>query len=204
MSPHLSSPRVDRRRLDHAPPRLDRRRRWPGRRHRSLAPAPGEAGGSPRSGRRLSARPDGRAFVLFVWLYRPDPAMGLSLAPAGRMTKPDGRATDDLATLPALRPSHPDAAPLTAEPPNRLASRFEPLVAYLPGVWLAGSIATLAMLATGLVGVERLRRSSRPLEADAIAGDAAPWPIPSASPAASAWRSATGLARPCSSASCGP
>ncbi|MGO9466313.1 MAG: M56 family metallopeptidase [Isosphaeraceae bacterium] len=108
-------------------------------------------------------------FVLFVWLYRPDPAMGLSLAPAGRMTKPDGRATDDLATLPALRPSHPDAAPLTAEPPNRLASRFEPLVAYLPGVWLAGSIATLAMLATGLVGVERLRRSSRPLEADAIA-----------------------------------
>ena len=39
----------------------------------------------------------------------------------------------------------------------------------MPGVWLSGSLATLALVATGLVGVERLRRSSRPLETDAIA-----------------------------------
>ncbi|MHC5538313.1 hypothetical protein ACYOEI_08800, partial [Singulisphaera rosea] len=38
---------------------------------------------------------------------------------------------------------------------------FEPFVAILPWVWLAGSATTLLLLTTGFVGVERLRRSSR-------------------------------------------
>ena len=54
--------------------------------------------------------------------------------------------------------------------PSPFLSRFEPLVGYLPGLWLSGSLMTLALLATGLIGVEGLRRSSRPLEAGAIAG----------------------------------
>ena len=35
---------------------------------------------------------------------------------------------------------------------------------YLPWFWLCGSLSTLVMLATGLVGVEQLRRSSRLVE----------------------------------------
>jgi beta-lactamase regulating signal transducer with metallopeptidase domain len=37
---------------------------------------------------------------------------------------------------------------------------FNLVVPFLPWFWLAGSLSTLAMLATGLIGVERLRRSS--------------------------------------------
>ena len=39
---------------------------------------------------------------------------------------------------------------------------------YLPAFWLAGSLSTLFMLATGLIGVHRLRRSSRILETGEI------------------------------------
>ena len=35
---------------------------------------------------------------------------------------------------------------------------------YLPWIWLCGSLSTLVMLATGLIGVEQLRRSSRLVE----------------------------------------
>ena len=38
------------------------------------------------------------------------------------------------------------------------------VVPYLPWFWLCGSLSTLVMLATGLVGVEQLRRSSRLVE----------------------------------------
>ena len=38
------------------------------------------------------------------------------------------------------------------------------LVAYLPWFWLCGSLLTLVMLATGMIGVEQLRRSSRLVE----------------------------------------
>ena len=87
---------------------------------------------------------------------------------AGRVAATAGRATVDAARLPALDLRRPGdglpAAPALAP----LSARFEPMVAYLPGVWLSGSMVTLALLATGLVGVERLRRSSRPLEVGAI------------------------------------
>ena len=46
--------------------------------------------------------------------------------------------------------------------------RLESLVPYLPSFWLAGSCSTLSMLATGLIGVHRLRRSSRLLESGEI------------------------------------
>ena len=46
-----------------------------------------------------------------------------------------------------------------------LTSRIEPYLTVLPGVWLVGSLLTLGSVATGLIGVERLRRSSLTLEA---------------------------------------
>ena len=47
-------------------------------------------------------------------------------------------------------------------------SRLGAVVPYLPCFWLSGSLSTLVMLATGLVGVERLRRSSRLVESGDI------------------------------------
>ncbi len=43
-------------------------------------------------------------------------------------------------------------------------SRLDSLVTLLPWIWLCGSLSTLVMLATGLIGVEQMRRSSRLVE----------------------------------------
>ncbi len=107
--------------------------------------------------------------VIFARLYHPETTT-TATATAARTAEPgaDSPALPDL--LPALAshraavPPAPESAPITT-----LAARFEPMVGYLPGVWLSGSLATLGLIATGLVGVDRLRRSSRPLEADKIA-----------------------------------
>jgi len=40
-------------------------------------------------------------------------------------------------------------------------SPLDSLVTLLPWIWLCGSLSTLVMLATGLIGVEQMRRSSR-------------------------------------------
>jgi beta-lactamase regulating signal transducer with metallopeptidase domain len=105
--------------------------------------------------------------LLFAWLYRPDPTA--VMPPVGRIAPTDERVTAPASSPPAINLSRPDVVPLAEAPMAPFSSRFEPLVGYLPGVWLFGSMATLALLATGLIGVERLRRSSRFLEADAIA-----------------------------------
>ena len=42
--------------------------------------------------------------------------------------------------------------------------KLEAIVPYLPAFWLAGSCSALLMLATGLFGVHRMRRSSRALD----------------------------------------
>ena len=39
--------------------------------------------------------------------------------------------------------------------------KLEAIVPYLPAIWLTGSLSALVMLTTGLIGVHRLRRSSR-------------------------------------------
>ena len=117
----------------------------------------------------MPAGSDSRAALLFAWLYRPAIATDPAVAQAGRGAATNGQATVVTAPLPALDLRRPGDGLPAAPAPAPLASRFEPLVGYLPGVWLSGSMATLALVATGLVGVERLRRSSRPLEADAIA-----------------------------------
>ena len=46
---------------------------------------------------------------------------------------------------------------------------LESYVPYLPWVWLVGTPLTLALVATGIVGTERLRRMSRPITAGPVA-----------------------------------
>ena len=107
--------------------------------------------------------------IILSLIYQPGPATPAVVAPARRLAAPADRAPIDLAPpLAAARRRSDVGAPATM-PRDAVASRFERLVAYLPGVWLSGSLMTLCLLATGLAGVERLRQSSLTLESGAIA-----------------------------------
>jgi beta-lactamase regulating signal transducer with metallopeptidase domain/tetratricopeptide (TPR) repeat protein len=94
-----------------------------------------------------------------VWRPAPAPARSVAaVAPAG-LAMPG----------PELRPRPIAAlAPIELPPTTQARSTIETMIAYLPWVWLVGSGLTLALLATGLVGVERLRRSSRRVDDAAI------------------------------------
>ena len=86
----------------------------------------------------------------------------------GGVAAPSGRTTAEVShpqTLATCRSGLSPKVDRTAP----ASSRFAVLVGYLPGVWLTGSMATLVLVATGLIGVERLRRSSRPMEGGEIA-----------------------------------
>ncbi len=105
--------------------------------------------------------------ILFARLYQPGPLTGSTPATAASIT-PSARDTVEPAPVPAGDLRRPGVETKAAASRAPVSSRFEPLVGYLPGIWLAGSLVTLTLLATGLVGVERMRRTSRRLEAGAI------------------------------------
>ena len=74
-----------------------------------------------------------------------------------------------VASLPSsenLVPGRPSRGDLAVNRPsnNVRRPRLDAVVPYLPYLWLSGSLSTLVMLATGLVSVEQLRRSSRLVE----------------------------------------
>ncbi len=106
--------------------------------------------------------------VVFAIVYRPAAAV----AGAGAQST-FGRPTIEMAASPiqpALAdPPLPRSAITDQQTQPSLTSWFERYVTVLPGVWLVGSLLTLGSLAMGLIGVERLRRSSLTLEAGAIA-----------------------------------
>ncbi|WP_406694243.1 M56 family metallopeptidase [Singulisphaera sp. Ch08] len=108
-------------------------------------------------------------YVLFAWLYQPDRALQTSSTQARDSAPLAEQATAQIAPLSALKRQLPAVEPAGVGSTAPISSRFAPLVGYLPGVWLTGSLATLALLATGLIGVEQLRRSSVLLETGAIA-----------------------------------
>jgi beta-lactamase regulating signal transducer with metallopeptidase domain len=101
--------------------------------------------------------------MIFVRVYEPMDATHVPIA----------RAAEGVATSPAILTSadrseieQPAFLAVAWDHPAGLASRswLEFVVPCLPWFWLSGSACTLAMLATGLVGVEQLRRSSRLVE----------------------------------------
>ena len=102
-------------------------------------------------------------FLLFARLYRPGPAIKAAKEGGDRVASTTGRVTVPIVFPPTPDGGRPGVGPTTASP-IPVSSRFEPLVGYLPGLWLSGSLTTLLLVATGLIGVEGLRRSSRPLE----------------------------------------
>ncbi|WP_165223037.1 M56 family metallopeptidase [Aquisphaera insulae] len=105
-------------------------------------------------------------FAVFAWLYRPMPRVATEGVAAA--VKVDA-ATVAVEVGPGSGPP-PEVLVETHEPsrgPDR--SRFEGLIGWLPGVWLAGSLATLGLVLAGVIGVEGLRRSSVRLEHGPVA-----------------------------------
>ena len=77
-------------------------------------------------------------------------------APAQPSTSPDHFSFETVETV------ETDEASETSETSESLAEHvLHTLAAYLPWLWLMGAPLTLVVLATGLVGAERLRRQSR-------------------------------------------
>ncbi|QEH39252.1 Regulatory protein BlaR1 (plasmid) [Aquisphaera giovannonii] len=133
--------------------------------------------------RRLlgAASPEARHGVavagLALWTASPFAAFGLLYRPM-----PDAKAADRVAVAATVgaapmslevRPAidrRPDIALDRREGPGTPGRpRFEGLVDWLPGVWLAGSLTTLGLLLAGVAGVERLRRSGVRVEDGPVA-----------------------------------
>ena len=79
----------------------------------------------------------------------------------------DGRVrVASLASSDGLIPAPTGPGALSVHWPSNELRRLQldDWVPYLTYFWLGGSLSTLFILATGLIGVEQLRRSSRPLE----------------------------------------
>jgi beta-lactamase regulating signal transducer with metallopeptidase domain len=99
-------------------------------------------------------------FVLFAIVYRPDEAAGLPVVVPPRIAHPAEPSAPQNGSELAIEVRQSNAERAATRSADSVGSPFGSLVTYLPGVWLAGSLLTLALLATGLVGVERLRRAS--------------------------------------------
>jgi len=104
--------------------------------------------------------------------YRPPAAKPPSTQ--SKLTQPPTTSQPPSAQAPVvgISPEQPSMAPDNAAPsiavaPSTFLNHLEQLSAqaagYLPWLWLVGAPLTFALLATGLVGTERLRRHSRPI-----------------------------------------
>ncbi|TWT33980.1 Regulatory protein BlaR1 [Posidoniimonas corsicana] len=133
----------------------------------------------------LAAAP--AAIAAYLWQHQPAPAMPVMSAAAPPIASPlsgapaaEPTATIDLAVTPLQVESPPplenssvDWAPPTANEvtlilPAPTASEqltvwLDLAAEWLPWLWLAGAPLTFLLLATGLIGVERLRRGAQPV-----------------------------------------
>jgi len=102
--------------------------------------------------------------AIFIRVFEPDSGPGIAIVRAVRTSKPASSGSSAISdrVLPARAEVRVVAVTLPTSDLQR--SRLDLLVPYLPWIWLTGSLSTVVMLATGLVGVEQLRRSSRLVE----------------------------------------
>jgi len=102
--------------------------------------------------------------AIFVRVFEPDSGPRSAIVRAVRSS--EHASSGSSAISDRLRRAWPEVRGMAVFPPisDSSRSRLDLLVPYLPWFWLAGSLSTLAMLGTGLIGVEQLRRSSRLVE----------------------------------------
>lgn len=106
---------------------------------------------------------------------RPSPLFAMSddgLAAAAPPVMELHSPTDSAnSSMPMLRPpsaaQHPEVAIIELNqdaPVDHAEQRWQDYVGYLPWLWLLGTPLTFLLLATGLIGAERLRYSSQPMQ----------------------------------------
>jgi len=101
--------------------------------------------------------------VIFARVFEPNSRMDMAIIQP-REAAPASTASSETAKhVPRVSPEVQGLARERAVSDSK-RWRLDSLVVYLPWFWLGGSLSTLVMLATGLVGVEQLRRSSRLVE----------------------------------------
>ncbi len=102
--------------------------------------------------------------AIFVWLYEPVSPADVALIRPVENRKPAG--SDATAIANRRHAQWPEFLGRSLDRPagNSMRWSLDSVVAYLPWFWLTGSFSTLVMLATGLIGIEQLRRSSRLVE----------------------------------------
>lgn len=103
-------------------------------------------------------------FAAFLAVYEPAPSAAVA-APAAVPSRPAPTAGPSL-DLGRLTPPRP--TPRQTPDPVARPAWLDSWISILPGVWLAGTSLLLARTAAGVVGVERLRRSLKPLPSGPI------------------------------------
>jgi beta-lactamase regulating signal transducer with metallopeptidase domain len=100
--------------------------------------------------------------LICIWVYEPMDATHL---PILRATESGSQSPAILTNPGRLENEQPPPPAVAWDHPAGLASQswLKSVVPCLPWFWMSGSACTLAMLATGLMGVEQLRRQSRPV-----------------------------------------
>jgi BlaR1 peptidase M56 len=110
----------------------------------------------------------GSPVVIFLRVFEPaSPSKEAPFAAIG----PEKRGSGGLSRFPeSVMPARPglhDLALIRPESTSRW--KLDSLIPFLPAFWLAGSLSTLFLLITGLIGVAQLRRTSRIIETGEIA-----------------------------------
>lgn len=103
--------------------------------------------------------------VIFGQIYEPPLPVSQPILVGNSAIEKTSSITHEPAIEAAQAPRLLAAGGFVREPSR---NRFQPVVALLPWFWMAGSCLTLLSLAAGLIGVERLRRSSRRIAGSAI------------------------------------
>ena len=112
----------------------------------------------------------GSPILIFIRVFEPPVPAGV--VPLGFMQADQPASDLSISSSESLKPMRLESGGLTVLRPDGGGSgwKLDSVVPYLPWFWLCGSLSTLLVLATGLIGVEQLRRSSRVLESGEIPG----------------------------------
>ncbi len=101
--------------------------------------------------------------VILVQIYEPKPVTQIAIIhPSG--DKPGNMKPFTILDRPSRGPAAYGGMALGQPEDSPKKMRLELVVPWLPWLWLCGSVLTLTMLATGLIGVKQLRQSSRLVE----------------------------------------
>jgi len=112
----------------------------------------------------------GLPIMIFVRVFEPSAPAGI--VPLGLVETKQAASNRSISSWESLKPTRLESQVLPVLQPAGVGSRWkvDSVVPYLPWFWLCGSLSTLLVLATGMIGVEQLRRSSRLLETGEIPG----------------------------------